>query len=278
MKKHETNKTTRRLTLVAFALITVCMLFAIKPIAQFSGHHNFADIRTFLGLRNFFATVSNLPFIILGGMGLIFIHKIKSKRGAFKMKGERLLWQLFFFAVFLVGLYAGYYHLDAVNVSLLWHRLLETIAFMALFSLIIMERVDAKVGFILSPAIIVAGLGGVCYWYYTKSFGQGDLRPYILVQLIPLMLIPLMCAGSPPLYTQERYVIYALGLYVIAKLLEHFDEKIFVLSKNMVSGHTLKHLTIAMGVYLMLSYLKTRVPTNLTKAAEVGRKISSETY
>jgi len=244
--------------IVALTLLTIIVTFCVRPIAQAPSYHNFVDSRVFLGLSNFFDVVSSLPFIVLGIMGLDFTRKKRSKNSVFRMKGERFLWKTFFFAILLVGLGSGYYHLVTNNASMLWDRLPITIAFMALLSLITMERIGPKFGLMLSPIMIVMGIGTVFYWYYTESLGRGDLRPYILVQLLPLMLIPLMFWAAPARYTKARYVPCALVWYVIAKLLEYFDKTIFDLSGSKISGHTLKHIVVAIGIYMLLIYLQRR--------------------
>ena len=62
----------------------------------------------------------------------------------------------------------------------------------------------------------------------------------------------------PARYTGLKYLGYTVGWYMFAKLLEHFDDEIFILLGGAVSGHTLKHLAAAMAVYSMLLYVKKR--------------------
>ncbi|NRA73839.1 MAG: ceramidase domain-containing protein [Rickettsiales bacterium] len=257
MKKTTDTKTKYKIATIVVFLVTLIM-FCFDPIAQPQLYHKFADSRILLELENFFDVISNIPFIILSLMGLYYIYKTNPKRSLFSMKGEKLLWQIFFLGVFLVGFGSGYYHLSPKDPAIIWDRIPITIAFMALFSLMIMEYIDAKLGVTLSPILLIAGIGTVYYWYYTEVSGQGDLRPYVLVQLIPLILIPLMLILFSPHYTQSKYIFFSIGWYAVAKLLEISDKIIFKISNNMISGHTLKHLAVAAGVYMMLRYLKTR--------------------
>jgi hypothetical protein len=239
------------------ALITIIAIFCFDPIAQDQSYHKFADTRAYLGLENFFDVMSNFPFILLGAWGLYFITKEEGARRLFYMSGEKTLWQIFFLGVFLVGFGSGYYHLDTNNASIIWDRIPITISFMSLFSLIIMERIDGRFGLILSPILLVSGIVTVFYWYYTELLGRGDLRAYVLIQLIPLMLIPIILWMFTARYTQSKYLLYSLGWYVIAKLLELLDQRIFEAFGG-ISGHTLKHLAVACGIYAMLLYLKNR--------------------
>jgi hypothetical protein len=240
------------------ALAITIYMFCTKPFAQDPTYHDLADKRAFLGLGNFFDVMSNLPFIILGLIGLHQINQESKRRALFSMKGEKTLWQIFCLGIFLVGFGSSYYHLSPNTPSMIWDRLPITISFMSLFSLAIMERIDAKLGLILSPLLFTAGIGTVLYWHYTESLGMGDLRAYALIQLIPLMLIPVMLWLFPARYTHGRYLVYSIVWYVLAKVLESYDAPIFNLLGGILSGHTLKHLAVAIGIYTMLLYLKDR--------------------
>ncbi|MND08411.1 hypothetical protein D3C83_309950 [compost metagenome] len=54
------------------------------------------------------------------------------------------------------------------------------------------------------------------------------------------------------------YLLYALGLYVVAKFAELWDREIYSLTGNLFSGHTLKHLLAAAGVLVILMMLRKR--------------------
>ena len=83
------------------------MLMA-EPIAQDSGYHQFADQRTILGVPNFWNVVSNLPFLIVGLMGLFSL--LRSGRIQFIVE-LKPAYVLFFAGVALVNFGSGYYHL-----------------------------------------------------------------------------------------------------------------------------------------------------------------------
>jgi hypothetical protein len=79
-----------------------------------------------------------------------------------------------------------------------------------------------------------------------------------LVQFTPLVCIPLVLAMYPARYTHRAYLLYALGLYVLAKFAEIWDREIYALTGNLFSGHTLKHLLAAGAVLMILVMLKRR--------------------
>lgn len=235
-------------------------MFFIPPIAQNLAYHQFADTRPLFGIPNFGDVAGNFPFILFGLLGMGFLCRLDSGDPRLSMRGERCLWGVFFFGAFLVGFGSGYYHLDPHNATLVWDRLPMTFAFMSFFALMIMERASERAGLMLFPLLLLVGAGSVIYWDYTESLGRGDLRPYALVQFLPLIVIPMMLWLLPARYTGLKYIGYTLGWYILAKLLEHFDDAIFNLTANTVSGHTLKHIAAAMGVYTLLLYVKKRQP------------------
>jgi len=145
-------------------------------------------------------------------------------------------------AVVLVGLGSSYYHWDPTTDRLVWDRLPMTIAFMALFAMILTDRLQVKI-FWLWP-LVIAGLASVTYWWWTEQLGRGDLRPYVVVQYVPLVLMPFLLMMKGNLKTRWLWGSF-LG-YALAKYAEWYDLAIFELVG--VSGHTLKHLVSAMAV------------------------------
>ncbi|HEY5971885.1 MAG TPA: hypothetical protein VIT22_07920, partial [Pseudoxanthomonas sp.] len=63
---------------------------------------------------------------------------------------------------------------------------------------------------------------------------------------IPAIL--LLYRGS---YLSNKFLLLSLGLYVIAKLLEHFDLLVFE-ATGLVSGHTLKHFVAGLAVFCIV--------------------------
>ncbi len=242
---------------ILFAVAAACLIgaFIVSPIAQDPAYHDFADKRGWLGIPNFGDVMGNLAFAIIGVWGIIATFQKRAGLSAADFK----LWLLLFIGVFLVALGSGYYHLAPDNHTLVWDRLPMTIAFMSLFSIVIRERVSETWGVRLFPFFLAAGLFSVWYWNHTEALGQGDLRPYALVQFFPIVAILLMIALFPAREPKAtRYLFLTLGWYVVAKLLEHFDPQVFHLTGETVSGHTIKHIAAAVGVAYMIPYMKAK--------------------
>lgn len=244
--------------ILCVAALTAAVLFRFPPMAQDPAYHDFADSRTLFGVPNFGDVASNLPFLIVGWMGLRLLRTNWNGGTLFVEGSEKRLWLALFGSVALASVGSAYYHLEPDNARLAWDRMTIVMAFMSLFSIVITERMPGKVGLYLFPALLFAGIYSVFYWSYTELHSMGDLRPYALTQVLPMLAIPMMCLLFPSRYTGTRYLMLALVWYAVAKVFEHFDKGLFDLLGGTVSGHTLKHLAAGLGAYYLLRYVQKR--------------------
>lgn len=246
------------LILLLPGLLLAALLLALPPIAQPLAYHDFADQRACLGMPNCLDSASNALFLLAGLFGLGFIFGAAGRR-AFVEAREAWPYAVFFAASLLVGLGSGYYHLAPDNDGLFWDRAAIALAFMAWLSAILGERVGAGAGLRLLPLLLIAGLGSVFYWGWSESRGAGDLRPYLLMQAYPMLLIPLLLWLYPARYSGGRNLLIVIGLYLLALLCDLGDRAVFALSGGVVSGHTLKHVIAALAVLWVVRYLRRRI-------------------
>ena len=243
------------LILVLMCFFAFAAMFLVKPIPQDEAYHHFVDQREILGIPNFWNVISNIPIFLVGLIGTI--AGIKKKWVGFDTPAYGV-YVLFFIGVGFIGLGSAYYHLNPNTSTLLWDRLPMSISFMAFFSAIITEHVHEKSGRVMLWPLIVLGCGTVLYWYWSEQSGSGDLRPYALVQFLPIVLIPFMVVTQQSLFTRTKDLYLVLILYLLAKLAEHFDSFLYALTK-VLSGHTLKHFLAALAAYWLLRMLWLRV-------------------
>ena len=225
-----------------------------SPVPQDPAYHQFADSRTLFAVTNFWNVASNLPFLIIGLWGLWFVHKYGEVTC---LPGLQPAYGVFFAGIFLTAFGSGYYHLIPENGPLVWDRLPMTIGFAGLFSVIIGEFVSMRGGRRLLIPLLVIGVASVVYWAVTETRGAGDLRPYVVVQFLPMMLIPVVLLTCKPSIGQARYYWLMLLFYVLAKLFEFFDAAVYD-AGLLISGHTLKHLFASMTSATMLYALMAR--------------------
>jgi hypothetical protein len=245
------------LLIAGFIVLAAVVVFSLPRIPQDRSYHNFADRRTMLRIPNFMNVVSNLPFALAGILGIL--NSLRRQKRTFLQGWERWGWASLFAAVSLISIGSSYYHLAPDNETLFWDRLPMTAGFMSLFALVIAERVSMQTGRALLLPLIAVGVGSVLWWRYTEAAGSGDLRPYLLVQYLPMLAIPAMLLGFPAKYTRVGDLLLALGLYACAKVFEGFDGQILALG-GIISGHTVKHLTAGLATIKLANMAKTQRP------------------
>jgi len=227
--------------LFGLAAISLLGLLLVPPIPQSQIYHGFADRRTLLGIPNFWNVVSNLPFILVGALGL---WKVRRDLSA----------SIFFLGVFLTGFTSSYYHWAPNDWGLFWDRLPMTFAFMAILANVIEERVDERVGKLLLWPLVALGVLSLLIWMRVD-----DLRLYAWVQFFPCIALPLMFWLLPPKYTGTYYWFIAAGFYLLAKLLEHYDAAIYS-ALRVMSGHPIKHVAAACACYAIYLAFRKRQP------------------
>jgi hypothetical protein len=243
-----------------FAVIAiVATVFAFVPrIPQPQSYHSFADRRSFLGIQNFGDVASNLPFAVIGLLGMVFLLRTGSDPAAGRFIDARERWPYLvaFAGIFLTAFGSSYYHLDPNNARLVWDRLPIMVAFTATAAAMITERVQIRLGLWLLPVLLIVGVASVLQWYASELQGASDLRFYAAVQVCSTLVL-LMVLLFPARYSRGSDLAIVVGFYALAKLLELFDKPVFQ-AVRVVSGHTLKHLAAAAAGYWLLRMLQQR--------------------
>lgn len=232
--------------LTSIATICVLLVFFMSPIAQDINYHNFIDNTTFFNISNFNNVISNLGFIAIAFYGLI-----NNKRRL----SENPLVLILLLGLLLTGIGSSYYHWKPNNYTLVYDRLPMVIVFMSFFIFIISTYISKKYVVLYGSILIIMGFGSVLYWSYTESIGKGDLRPYALIQFLPMVLIPLILILFKNKDNKSMYIFPVFGCYVLAKLFEHFDKHVFTITNEIISGHSLKHLISAIATYYIYKWM-----------------------
>jgi len=216
----------RQLALVSLALLAACILALayVGPLAQDETYHAFADRRTLFGIPNFWNVVSNLPFAVIGVIGLA--------------RARSLAPRIIFLGVFLTAFGSAYYHWSPNDARLIWDRLPMTLVFMALFAMVIAERFPS-LNWLTIPLVLL-GLASILAWRFT-----GDLRFYALVQFAPMVLIPVMLLMMP----KSPGLWWVILFYALAKIAESADTRVYHWLP--LSGHTLKHFLAAASTWFL---------------------------
>jgi len=255
MQSHTDMSTPATLCIITLSLLAAGSLIRYGPVPQDPAYHLFADQKSLFSIPNFWNVVSNLPFVLVGLAGL---HRYTIKTSCPAPAGSTMAYRLFFGGVVCIGLSSGYYHVHPDNWSLFWDRLSMALSFMAFLSIVIGAFASRRLGRRLLPPLVLFGLFSVVYWMVTEQYGTGDLRPYIITQFLPVLVIPVIIFSRPARSIKTADILVIGAGYVLAKLFEALDGQIFHLL--MISGHTLKHLAAAFCAYWMLHVLRIRKP------------------
>jgi hypothetical protein len=231
-----------------FALLCPPIVAAISlafadPIPQDLAYHNFADCRRACGIPYFGDVLSNLAFLVAGGLGLLALRR---GAGDFEQFSEGRLFAFFFASVILTGLGSAWYHWAPDNERLFWDRLPMTLLFMTLLAILLSDHVSPRCGVRSFWPLMLSGMGSTVYWLSTERAGAGDLRPYALVQFGSIMVLPLILLLYRSRYTHAHWYWGALGWYILAKVAEQTDHQVYAWG-HILSGHNLKHIFAALA-------------------------------
>lgn len=236
-----------RVGIVLGAIAAVLIFFFKQPVMiQRQDYHLFVDTRSFLGIPNAIDVVSNIFFLITGGLG---VWEIIQRQTTLMTKKS---WFWFFLSVLLIAPGSAYYHLSPNDSTLVWDRLPMSMAFMAMYIVLLCEHIEMRFEKGLYPALLVGVLSVLTWWI------SADLRFYFLVQFSSFITIPLILVLFKSHYTLKIYYFFSLLLYGLAKWAEMKDKEVFEATHYAFSGHSLKHFLAALGLLCLWWMIRSR--------------------
>jgi hypothetical protein len=228
-----------RVPAILAAVLVLAAFAVLGPIGQVGAYMEFADQRTFFGIPNAADVLSNIGFLLAGGWGLLCLSRVKGPaRGA---------WGVFFAAIALTALGSSWFHLDPSNARLVWDRLPIAIGCASLLAVVLIERTPEK-RWIL-PVLVAFAAASVGWWV-----AFDDLRPYMLVQLAPIVLVPVLQWHWKAPKAQRTAFASAIAFYVLAKVFELGDVAGFDLMAGLLSGHTIKHIMASIAAWVLIAH------------------------
>ena len=246
-------------TIITVGAIVILAVYG--PIAQLPHYNEFADQSAAFGIHHAADVLSNVGFALVAIWGWL---TLRPHRNSEQLRAGWPGYRLFLIGLFLTAFGSGFYHLAPDNARLVWDRL--PIA-LACAGLLVGVRGDTRPGLKTEIEAILLGLfavASVAWWAYTDRSGVGDLRPYLLLQGLPLILIPLWQAIYRAPRIDRIAFASAMMLYVVAKVAEVFDHEI-ANAVGFVSGHTLKHLIATAATAAVVWGLTRRFSTRSPK-------------
>ncbi len=242
--------------LAVLALGVVLAVALVPPLPEPRALRALVDERAFFGVPNFLNVVSNAPLLLVGARGLYFLSG--DRPNAFLNRAEKWPYALLFLAVALTSFGSTYYHLAPDDdTGLMWDRLPMSLAFMALLSAVIVERISVKAGLRLLVPLAAIGVATVVYWRWSILRGAENILPYAVVQYGVLAAMVVLALLFRSRYTRPGDLFGVVAIYALAKLAEVLDARIYALGE-IVSGHTVKHLVAALALWWLVRMLGLR--------------------
>lgn len=190
-------------------------------------YHNLADTRKLLNVKNGYNVLSNLA-VFAPTLYLLQKHNLNTKN------------KILAFHISLIALTSTYYHIYPTNARIVW----DMLSIATTHAVVLSYFVEEKIAITLYLFSIIS----VIYWFL-----YNDLRPYILLLVgIPLYIIL-------QIYNDERVKQYIIPLIIsglFTRYVEHNDAKIFKITNKTISGHTLKHLSAGISLYVTIIILE----------------------
>lgn len=239
------NNKTKVYILLGTSIAAFVAMGFFGALAQDPNYHFFADVRLLYDVPNFWNVVTNLPFCVIGILGVNavgwsgFKSRTNLSRPGSALRDLHISCYVFFIGIFFTGIGSAYYHWNPSSATLVWDRLPMTIAFMGFFSLMIGDSVSVKAGKQILLPLILIGLMSIVYWKFSD-----DLRLYALVQFLPALLAPLLLLFYKQQSGLATYYWMMILFYALAKVCEANDKQIF--SVLDLSGHSIKHVFAAL--------------------------------
>lgn len=241
------RKPWRPALLAALAVLAAVALALHGPIVQWDGYHAFAAPLPWLGIPNAANVLSNLPFALVGAWGW---RRLATADGP-----SRAAWRVVSLAVAATAVGSAVYHWAPDDRSLVLDRLPIAVACVGIALALLAERLEARWASPLALAVAVAAAAASVAWWV----GTGDLRPYVYVQFVPLLLalavlVTRLAPDDPPRAVPDAAWWWALGLYAAAKACEAGDHAILAALEGVapLGGHVLKHLLAAAAAAVLL--------------------------
>ncbi|KAF9614185.1 hypothetical protein IFM89_015693 [Coptis chinensis] len=234
--------------------------------------------------------ITNFPFLIVGVFCLVLC--LQGSFFAISSRGEVWGWVFFYAGIVGTAFGSAYYHLKPEDNRVIWDRFPMMVAYAALLSNLVLERVGIRIGITCLFSLLSLAVVSIAY---ERNFD--DLRLCMMFHLIPSVVIPTLAIRYPPKYTHSRYWLWATGnkkkkipslvalkrkredtilvhfekpgrpfgagVYLLSRFEDIADRKIYRMNHYIISGHSLEHLCLVMvPVFLtvMLMFRSFRFP------------------
>lgn len=241
-----TEQLGRRCALVMLASMTLALtmgMMAWGPVGLTPDSHHYADVRVWLGVPGAANVWVNATMFSAGAWGW---YATRGSRWPLEL---RTPWQLFHVCAMVSAGAAALYHTRPQDTLFVLTHVATASGFVMLTLGLLAERVHSGFGSLPVCCVVLLGIAltGSGMLLVQAQSGSLDMRPLLLLEIIPVLVIPAGALSLPGRSTAVFDWVVVLTLYALAKLFEMGDG--FVLeASGWISGHTLMHLALSAAV------------------------------
>lgn len=215
-------------------LLAFAVGFLLPAVSQDPAYHRFADQRQWLRIPHAADVLSNAGFALVGLAGVARLASRSRRR--FSPSTEASLWCI---TLGLIGTALGsaWYHRDPTDATLVWDRLPLTLVFAGVLGAAIAQRVGDYVSRASLAVLFELGIATIVYWKLS-----GNLFPYLTLQfggIAALLAVLMLTRRQMDPFPWAWVVVW----YVLAKVAELADQRIWDATHGVIAGHMLKHLS-----------------------------------
>ncbi len=192
--------------------------------------------------ENFHNVLSNIPFVLVGLFGIYSLYKNKIQQNNFLTSSY-----IFSLGILATAFGSAYFHAKPHPDTLFWDRLPMAMSFAGMLGMITTDRLFPRLKTRFIYLIFLISILTVINW----SFGNHDLRPYLILQFVGGFYVFLTAACTPSNILRNKKIFSSTFFFVLAKIFEIYDQQILELIK-ITNGHSLKHLSAAISAFLLL--------------------------
>lgn len=236
----------RRCALVMLASMTLAVtmgLMAWGPVELTASAHRYADERAWFGMVGAANVWVNAVMFAAGAWGWY------ATRNSHWPLHLRTPWQLFQLCAMAAAGAAALYHARPHDSLFVFTHVTTASGFVMLTFGLLAERVHSRFGSLPVCLMVLAGIvstGGAMLLAHAQG-GHLDMRPLLLLEIIPVLVIPAGALSLPGRSTQVFDWVIVLTFYALAKLFETGDALVLE-ATGWISGHTLMHLALTAAV------------------------------
>lgn len=216
-------------------------------------NYDYSDQRTLFGLHNFFNIIANIPLLLLGIAGVIMLLLNPIKQWMVIVhRSEYGVWYCFFFGIALLAINSIRFHLEPQNNA---YAIYDTVALllilMSLMIYAIGERLHHYVYYLMPIILCLLAVATALLETYLIPILSWMLYGGIFLFCLMIEVIKAFHATYQP----NHYKRWIMGWLVIGAVLAFYDQAVYYLLGQSISGHALGKISVALSLYYFLVFL-----------------------